>query len=161
MATYHIIIFKFVFLLVFFVPIVVLIGCYLGIFLKMRKLRRELNKYASTKTNPKEEKHRDAKMAKTMLVVILGFLGTSFPAACLVVFDKEDKYQDLRVILDIVLWSGTVINPIIYCIRNEKYRKAYISLCRTMLCLTPKQKVSASQSTSRSTARRNASGATS
>ena len=71
-----------------------------------------------------------------MLIVLCSFLATVLPVMILNTWDRDCSYPNLRVIFDILLWSASVINPFIYCFKNEKYRKAVVSLCRKIICLT-------------------------
>merc|ERR1739842_119279 len=76
------------------------------------------------------------KMVKMMLIVIFGYLFTSFPTSIFHVgFIEEENYPNVRVFVDILMWSSSTINPIIYCLLNETYRKAYIKLCRDFVGL--------------------------
>ena len=43
------------------------------------------------------------------------------------------------------MWSSAMINPIIYCLSNEKYRNAYITLCRNFFGLPEKSVTSTSR----------------
>ena len=48
---------------------------------------------------------------------------------------SEENYPNIRVFVDILMWSSAMINPIIYCLLNETYRNAYIKLCRDFVGL--------------------------
>ena len=47
------------------------------------------------------------------------------------------------------MWSSAMINPIIYCLSNEKYRNAYIKLCRDFIGL-PEESVTSTNLMARS-----------
>ena len=72
-----------------------------------------------------------------MLILLCSFIATVLPVTVFNTWDRDCSYPNLGVLFDILLWSASVINPFIYCFKNEKYRKAVVSLYRKIiLCLT-------------------------
>ena len=41
-------------------------------------------------------------------------------------------YADVKVFTHVLFWFSTIINPFIYCLSNEQYRLAYISLYKSI-----------------------------
>ena len=71
---------KFAIFAIFGISLITLIGCYFGIFQKLRTIRREMSSYFTAKRNA-SERDTDIKMVKMMLIVIFGYLFTSFPTS--------------------------------------------------------------------------------
>ena len=85
---------------------------------------------------------QNVKMIKMILKVFLCFLLTFLPVTLINIFDpKVETSINLHIFADVLWWSASVINPIIYISRNKIYRDAMISLCRKISCLPePKKK---------------------
>ena len=65
---------------VFVTSLITLIGCYYSIFRKLKEIRREVSVYFTAEKNT-SERNADVKMIKMMLIVIFGYLFTSFPTS--------------------------------------------------------------------------------
>ena len=115
----------------FLLPCTTIIICYCLVFCKIRKSRKELVAYFQQQKE--SEKAKDMKMIKMILIVFLCFLATFLPVMLINVIDKKVEYPDLHVFFDVIWWSASVINPIIYVFRNEQYKKAIKLMCKKML----------------------------
>ena len=115
--------------LAFFLPCVTIIFCYSAIFLKIKKLQRELcGMFANLN---KKEREDDIRQIKMMLTVFLCFVFTFLPIGSFNVIDKHSEYgnSDVEILCHVLWWSSSVVNPIIYVFRNRHYRKAIFLLC--------------------------------
>ena len=65
---------------VFVSSLIILIGCYYSIFQKLKSIRRDVSVYFNAEKNS-SERNADVKMIKMMLIVIFGYLFTSFPTS--------------------------------------------------------------------------------
>ena len=85
---------------------------------------------------------QNVKMIKMILKVFLCFLLTFLPVTLINIFDpKVETSINLHIFADVLWWSASVINPIIYISRHRIYRNAIISLCRKIFCMPePKNK---------------------
>ncbi|XP_020631268.1 histamine H2 receptor-like [Orbicella faveolata] len=74
---------------------------------------------------------RDRKWAKTLAIVIGAFLGCYLPivvASLVHIYSEETSFRSLGKVLEILLFLtflNTVLNPMIYSLRSNDYRKAF------------------------------------
>ena len=104
--------------------------------LKARKMRKELNDILQ-KEKSKEDFKIQMNLIWTMLIVYLAFLFTTLPLTVLFIIYPIGHANE-KVCAMVLSWSSGVINPFIYSLRNKQIKDAYISLCRSMICLPPK-----------------------
>ena len=107
--------------------------------LKARKMRKELNDVLQREKS-KEDFKKQMNLIWTMLIVYLAFIFTTAPVAVLFIIYPMD-HANGKVCAMVLSWSSGFINPFIYSLRNKQIKDAYISLCRSMICLPPKSTV--------------------
>ena len=109
-------------------------------FLKARKMRKELNEVLQREKS-KEDFKSQMNMIWTMLIVYLAFIFTTAPLTVLYILYPSLGHANEKVGAFVLSWSSAIINPFIYSLRNKQIKDAYISLCRSMICLPPKSTV--------------------
>lgn len=123
---------KFIFLVGFIIPCVIIILSYSCIFWTVRKQHAKLNKFNSTPASKNKLKFfrnkNDLRLTIMMLVIFLCFIVCFLPLMIVNVFDDKTKYPFMHVIASVSAWSSAVINPIIYAVGSSQYRNAYKNL---------------------------------
>ena len=121
-------------------PCIVIIYGYIAIIRKLKRTRAALMKTLNANTLQREiqDHQRQWRMIKMMLLVFCCFVFTFLPSAIINFVDQDYIYPNVHVFMDILWWSASVINPVIYMIRNLRYREAVIELLRKMFCLPQK-----------------------
>ena len=107
--------------------------------LKARKMRKELNNVLQREKS-KEDFKKQMNLIWTMLIVYLVFIFTTAPLAVLFII-YPSGHANGKVCAMVLSWSSAFINPFIYSLRNNQIKDAYISICRSMICLPPKSTV--------------------
>ena len=107
--------------------------------LKARKMRKELNKVLKREKSKGDFKEQ-MNLIWMMLIVYLAFIFTTAPLSVLLVMYPLDHANE-KVCAFVLSWSSAFINPFIYSLRNNQIKDAYISICRSMICLPPKSTV--------------------
>ncbi len=140
--TYTILLFAFV----FFVPLVLISGCYFAIFQAVRRAGREVEQLNCGETNKAYERLRSEwRLAKVALGVILLFV-ISWTPYSVVALTATAGYAHLLTpymnsVPAVIAKASAIHNPIIYAITHPKYRAAigrYIPLLRPLLRLQEK-----------------------
>ena len=121
-------------------PCIVIIYGYIAIIRKLKRTRAALMRTLNANTLQREiqDHQRQWRMIKMMLLVFCCFIFTFLPSAIINFVDQDYVYPNVHVFMDILWWSASVINPVIYMIRNLRYREAMIELLRKMFCLPQK-----------------------
>lgn len=121
---------KFVFLLGFFLPCIVIIIAYSCIYYSVRKSRKKISAHQpiTGRRNTRRDKD-DSRLTKLMAIIFGCFLLCFLPLMLVNVFDGNDiKYPILHVMSSIFAWASSVVNPFIYAASNKQYRSAYTKL---------------------------------
>lgn len=124
------------FIIGFVVPCIIIIVCYARIFWVVRSSESKLRQHSGssrppTNCNGKADLHEtkrkgnEWKITKMVLVIFLSFLICYLPITIVKVFDTNTQLIWLHFISYIMLYMSACINPIIYVIMNNQYRKAY------------------------------------
>lgn len=116
------------FLVGFFVPFFAIVFSYSRIYWHVRKIRQNLQNNSNTKLTV--QRFDNFRMTKMMFITFLGFLICYLPLLLVHLCDVESM-PVLRMIASVLVWSSSVINPLIYAGANKLYRQAY----RQVLCL--------------------------
>ncbi|KAK9693037.1 7 transmembrane receptor (rhodopsin family) [Popillia japonica] len=122
---------KFIFLVGFALPCVVIIISYICIYLKVKKSTKKLRKHQvkdSTRNKNSRREREDGRLTKLMLLIFVCFVFCFLPLMCVNVFDDEVRYPTLHVFASILAWASSVVNPFIYAASNRQYRSAYSKL---------------------------------
>ncbi|NXK49251.1 TAAR2 protein, partial [Chauna torquata] len=114
-----------------FAPACIMIGIYVKIFVVSQKHIFELNQaHKHTKSDVENElsKSKDRKAAKTLSVVMLGFLICWFPCFFAVLIDPFLNFSTPLPLFDALTWLGylnSFCNPLIYGFFYPWFRKAF------------------------------------
>lgn len=132
---------KFLFLVGFLLPCIVIIISYVSIYYTVRKQRQKLNKHicgnnatASSKSigMPAAREREDNRLTAMMLTIFICFLLCFLPLSIVNIFDDKHRYPFLEVVASVLAWASSVINPFIYAASNRTYRVAYFKLFSAM-----------------------------
>lgn len=118
---------KFLFVLGFVVPCVVISVSYLCIYWRVRKSRKNLEAHAgiSRRKAGGFQRREDSRVTRLMLTIFLCFLLCFMPLMLANVIEDKVKIPILHVIASILAWASSVVNPFIYAGTNKLYREAY------------------------------------
>ncbi|XP_003485278.1 protein trapped in endoderm-1 [Bombus impatiens] len=121
---------KFLFVLGFVVPCVVISVSYLCIYWRVRKSRKNLEAHtgASRRKTGGFQRREDSRVTRLMLTIFLCFLLCFMPLMLVNVIDDKIKVPVFHVIGSVLAWASSVINPFIYAGTNKLYREAYKQL---------------------------------
>lgn len=133
---------KFLFLVGFLLPCIVIIISYSCIYYTVRKQRQKLNKHICSSTNtasssksiglPAVREREDSRLTAMMLTIFICFLLCYLPLSIANIFDEKNRFPWVSVIASVLAWASSVINPFIYAASNRTYRVAYFKLFSTM-----------------------------
>ncbi|XP_066155512.1 protein trapped in endoderm-1-like [Euwallacea fornicatus] len=120
---------KFIFLLGFAFPCLVIIIAYSCIYWTVRTSKRRLRSH-DTRINHRTSKRErdDRRLTRLMALIFICFLFCFLPLMLVNVFDDKVSYPALHVSSSILAWASSVINPFIYAATNKQYRSAYKKL---------------------------------
>ncbi|KAG7208339.1 hypothetical protein KM043_014575 [Ampulex compressa] len=130
---------KFLFVLGFIVPCVVICVSYLCIYWRVRKSRKNLEAHAAPgrRKTGGFQRREDSRVTRLMLTIFLCFLMCFLPLMLVNVIDDKVKIPILHVIASILEWASAVINPFIYAGTNKLYREAYKQILCPVSSKTP------------------------
>ncbi|XP_020295051.1 protein trapped in endoderm-1-like [Pseudomyrmex gracilis] len=124
---------KFLFVVGFIVPCVVISVSYICIYWRVRRSRKNLKSHAPERQQSGGfQRREDFRVTKLMLIIFLCFLISFMPLMLMNVIDDKMKIPILHVVASILSWASAVINPFIYAGTNKLYREAY----KQILCAT-------------------------
>ncbi|XP_076363549.1 protein trapped in endoderm-1-like [Tachypleus tridentatus] len=128
---------KFLFILGFLIPCIVIIVSYSCIFYKVRNSRKNIEAHSPVSpTTPtplmKQSTQRkdEIRLTRMMLIIFCSFILCFLPLMIVNVFDSKVRYPSVHVIASVLAWMSSCINPFIYAVMNRHYRQAY----RCLLC---------------------------
>ncbi|XP_076175939.1 trapped in endoderm 1 [Ptiloglossa arizonensis] len=130
---------KFLFVLGFIVPCVVISVSYLCIYWRVRKSRKNLEAHAgiSRRKSSGFQRREDSRVTRLMLTIFLCFLLCFMPLMLVNVADDKMKIPILHVVASVLAWASSVINPFIYAGTNKLYREAYKQILCPISSKTP------------------------
>ncbi|XP_030594005.1 opsin 4xb isoform X3 [Archocentrus centrarchus] len=119
---------------VFFIPLGIILYCYLLMFLSIRKTSREVERLGTQvrkSTLVKQKSIRSEwKLAKIAFVVIVVYVLSWSPYACVTLISWSGHANILspysKTVPAIIAKASTIYNPIIYAIIHNKYRMALV-----------------------------------
>ncbi|KAJ7987789.1 hypothetical protein DPEC_G00330150 [Dallia pectoralis] len=144
------------FVCVFFIPLFVIIYCYICIFTTVRRASRTVRKINEGTRDSVKSMHKmrsEWKTAKIALIVIFLYVISWAPYSC-VALTAFAGYADLLTpymnsVPAAIAKASAVHNPIIYAITHPKYRLAisrYIPFMGVLLCVPTRDRYSSSSS---------------
>ncbi|XP_060782275.1 melanopsin-A isoform X1 [Neoarius graeffei] len=138
------------FTFVFFIPLIVIIYCYVFIFRAIRNSNQDVTKMDRYNIRNKVKRFSkmktEWKMAKVALIVILLYV-ISWSPYSIVALTAFAGYADLLTpymnsVPAVIAKASAIHNPIIYAITHPKYRVAiakYIPCLRVLLCVSQRE----------------------
>ncbi|MED6247816.1 Melanopsin-A [Ataeniobius toweri] len=125
---------------VFFIPLGIILYCYLRMFLSIRKTSREVERLGTQvrKTTLIQQKsiRSEWKLAKIAFVVIVVYVLSWSPYACVTLISWAGHANILspysKAVPAVIAKASTIYNPIIYAIIHNKYR---MTLAEKVPCL--------------------------
>ncbi|XP_030594004.1 opsin 4xb isoform X2 [Archocentrus centrarchus] len=139
---------------VFFIPLGIILYCYLLMFLSIRKTSREVERLGTQvrkSTLVKQKSIRSEwKLAKIAFVVIVVYVLSWSPYACVTLISWSGHANILspysKTVPAIIAKASTIYNPIIYAIIHNKYRMALVEKfpCLWFLSPTPRKECNSS-----------------
>ncbi|XP_022258762.1 G-protein coupled receptor moody-like [Limulus polyphemus] len=117
----------------FFIPLILMLFSYAKIFIVVHRSRSRVQHVHSLtgirRSRVSDGDSRELKLTKMMATIFIAYLITYLPCTILVIGHLEFIVPRSLVLSSyIMLWSGSWINPVIYGLMNQRYRKAYISM---------------------------------
>lgn len=127
---------KFLFVVGFLIPCVVIIISYSCIYWIVRKQRQKLNKH-NTVTRKSSGSCRirdreDSRLTAMMLIIFICFLVCFLPLMLVNVTMDDHEHPWLQILGSILAWASSVVNPFIYAASNRTYRVAYYKLLSSL-----------------------------
>ncbi|XP_018021107.1 protein trapped in endoderm-1-like isoform X2 [Hyalella azteca] len=133
---------KFLFLMGFLLPCVMIIVCNMAIFFKVCQSRRNLATLRSTSSSaapgsvsPLKKpssfptvRKEDIRLAVMIAIIFLCFILSFLPLMIVNVFDDDVVYPSIHVVASVLAWASAVVNPFVYAVTNRQYRSAYRKL---------------------------------
>lgn len=128
---------KFLFLVGFLLPCVVIIASYTCIYYIVRRQRQKLNNHGQsgivqTSAKVAAREREDSRLTAMMLTIFVCFLLCFLPLTTLNIIDDKHEYPWLNIISSVLAWASSVVNPFIYAASNRTYRVAYFKLFAAM-----------------------------
>ncbi|KAG1944022.1 melanopsin [Pimephales promelas] len=131
---------------VFFIPLAIILFCYLYMFFAVRQACRDLKRLSSRKsTFVKQHSLRSEwKLAKIAAVVIVVFVLSWAPYACITLIAWAGHASILtpysKTLPAVIAKSSAIYNPFIYAIVHTKYRATLAEKVPGLSCLSRSQK---------------------
>lgn len=114
-------------------PTIVIIICYLKVFLAIRQHKKSVNK-TMQRTPIKRITVEEIKITNTLFATVVAFLLCWMPVLIIELITLAQNGSRLRrevyVMFTVCASASSAVNPIIYGIMNRKFRKEYINLLR-------------------------------
>lgn len=124
---------KFLFVVGFALPCLVIIVSYSCIYWKVRESKRKLENRSKANGISLKEREEDSRLTTLMLTIFICFIACFLPLMLMNVADDSIRFPWLHIVASILAWASCVINPVIYAVTNRQYRTAYqqlFSSCR-------------------------------
>ena len=122
------------FLVLFYVtiPLLIIVICYSKVFFTVRKHNANLHHRQGTESNPARLTVEEIDLTYTLTCVVLGFLICWTPVVTVDMIDFVNRDwllpRPVYVAYTCFGYASTVVNPIIYGIRNRAFRKEYYNI---------------------------------
>ncbi|XP_076344335.1 protein trapped in endoderm-1-like isoform X3 [Tachypleus tridentatus] len=132
---------KFLFVVGFLIPCIVIILSHSSIIWKVRKSRRNVEAHTQvnrSSTNPlfKQTIHQkdESRLNRMIVIIFCSFVVCFLPLMIVNVFDSKYSFPTIHVVASVLAWMSSCINPFIYVGLNRHYRRAYYRF----LCSKPR-----------------------
>ena len=118
---------KFFYSLFFLLPLIIMTTCYVGIFIKVRRMKKQLLAYISS------HKEEDWQVLKMMSIIFICYIFGALPIFITNLIDPLRLQVGLHVVPRMLISVQALINPFIYAFNNKVYQKAFRKLYRDVL----------------------------
>ena len=123
----------------YILPLLVTALCYLRIliFLKKRPVLPRNSELTNDRQVPSEENTRETiTILKTVAVIVLLFLILLLPTQVVwMLLDfRNVSYDELWFVADILTRLHSCLNPVVYGVMNQQYRRSYVTFLSRMFC---------------------------
>ncbi|XP_042579105.1 melanopsin-A-like [Cyprinus carpio] len=131
---------------VFFIPLAIIVYCYLFMFLSVRKASRDLERLSTQKSSfvKQQSMRSEWKLAKIAAVVIVVYVLSWAPYACVTLIAWAGHANILtpysKTLPAVIAKSSAIYNPFIYAIVHTKYRATLAEKVPGLSCLSRVQK---------------------
>lgn len=111
-------------------PTVIIIICYLKVFIALRKHQRNLFK-PNARTQSSRITYEDIRITKTLFATVVGYLLCWMPVLVVELIDlgigfgQENLPRQVYIMFTMCGLSSSAINPIIYGVMNKTFRREY------------------------------------
>ena len=124
----------------FGVPLVVVLACYVRLFMVVRESQRRVRVTVASmssaesqdnreKTHVVLKKDKDMKLTKTLVTVFVIYVILLGPYSLVNMIDNESMLsKSVHVVVTCVFFSNCATNPILYGLMNRQFREAYATL---------------------------------
>ncbi|KFM76241.1 G-protein coupled receptor moody, partial [Stegodyphus mimosarum] len=133
---------KFLFILGFLLPCLIIVISYSCIFYRVHKSRKNVEAHTPTPTKSpgnnvsspaplmRQLSHRqdEIRLTRMMLIIFCSFLLCFLPLMIVNVFEDKIRSPSVHVMASVLAWMSSCINPVIYAAMNRQYRQAYLRL---------------------------------
>ncbi|GFR29834.1 g-protein coupled receptor moody [Trichonephila clavata] len=94
----------------------------------------------NAKTSLKRSK-QELKVLKMLMIIFITFILCYFPVSFVKIFKKEDDWPILNILGYLGVYFSNIINPVIYIVMSNEYRKAYVQLFCPNFNRSPKSSI--------------------
>ncbi|XP_054706453.1 LOW QUALITY PROTEIN: G-protein coupled receptor moody-like [Uloborus diversus] len=124
---------KFLFVLGFLLPCLIIVISYSCIFYRVHKSRKNVEAHTpATNGKPpiRQLSHRqdEIRLTRMMLIIFCSFLLCFLPLMVVNVLEDKIRSPTVHVLASVLAWMSSCINPVIYAAMNRQYRQAYVRL---------------------------------
>ncbi|KAJ8952042.1 hypothetical protein NQ318_010952 [Aromia moschata] len=110
----------------FAIPCIVIVICYAKIYWVVRKSHKRMQQH----NNGGKCKRSEMKITKMVLVIFVCFVVCYLPIAVVKVFDPDVNHPPLHVLVYLLIYLSSCVNPVVYVTMNRQYRVAYLDTLR-------------------------------
>ncbi|KAL2091751.1 hypothetical protein ACEWY4_011549 [Coilia grayii] len=125
---------------VFFIPLGIILYCYVFMFFAVRKASRDLERLG--KASVQQSMRSEWRLAKIAFVVIVVYVLSWSPYACVTLVSWAGYAHKLspysKTVPAVIAKASTIYNPIIYAIIHTKYRNTLAEKVPCLACLSRK-----------------------
>ncbi|XP_031558892.1 octopamine receptor-like [Actinia tenebrosa] len=119
---------------------ILLAVCYLLIFIQIKKQGRERCNLAAYREGPSQASQAlERRLAVTIAMIIAVFTVAWIPIFYLRVTAPKKNYGVLYDWARTIALSSSAVNPALYCLRNDEYRKAFAKILRFIFCCSKRK----------------------
>ncbi|GFS93320.1 protein trapped in endoderm-1 [Trichonephila clavipes] len=132
---------KFLFVLGFLLPCLIIVISYSCIFYRVHKSRKNVEAHSPTPAKTPggvsspaplmrqvSQRQDEIRLTRMMLIIFCSFLLCFLPLMIVNVLEEKIRMPTVHVMASVLAWMSSCINPIIYAAMNRQYRQAYVRL---------------------------------